>query len=92
MVILPLVSLLPYDCDSYYFRRASVTLPNNGRGDIFLFPKTFVPTGSTQVDFPPTPVGIAAGTSWRITNATNNTIDFTYNIALATLPNIDSLG
>lgn len=71
---------------------ASVTLPNNGRGDIFLFPTTFSPTGSTQVDFPPTPVGIAAGTSWRITNATNNTIDFTYNIALATLPNIDSLG
>ena len=86
------IATAPTDVTVITLGGGSVTLPDNGRGDIFLFPTTFLPLGSTKVDFPPTPVGLAAGTSWRITNGTTSILQFTYdNITppLATLPNLD---
>jgi len=69
---------------------ASITLPDTGRGDIFIFDVGYSTGGApVSLQFPLGSADIPAGTSWRITNASPNTVSFLYNVALAALPNID---
>jgi len=66
-----------------------INLPNTPRGDIFLFPTTYSSLGSTSLNFPATPIGLPAGISWRITNASPLAVSFVYDVNLAVLPNLD---
>jgi hypothetical protein len=70
----------------------SITLPDTGRGDIFIFPTDYSgQSPPVQVNFTGNPIGLAAGTSWRITNSSENSVNFLYNTNIATLPNLDNL-
>jgi hypothetical protein len=68
---------------------AMITLPDTGRGDIFLFPIGYSSASPTSLEFPVNFVGLPVGTSWRITNASPSNVSFLYDSNLATLPNID---
>lgn len=68
----------------------SITLPDTGRGDLFIFSVDYRGLGSTvQVYFPAIPRNVSAGTSWRIKNSSDGTVNFLYNLSNAILPNLD---
>ena len=70
-----------------------ITLPDTGRGDIFIFAVTYKALGTpVQLNFPSSPIGLPAGISWRITNSSPDFINILYSKALADLPNIDPGG
>jgi hypothetical protein len=66
-----------------------IVLPTTGRGDIFLYPRDYAIGTSVPLNFPADFEGVLVGTSWRITNSSISGVNFTYNTALATLPNLD---
>ena len=68
---------------------ATITLPDTGMGDLFLFPTDYLALSATTLNFPASPIGLPAGISWRITNTSPSAVDFLYDSGLAILPNVD---